>query len=309
MIRIVLSFFAATLLTLGLGPSAAKAQARVFVAAQGSDSNPCSFALPCRTFQHAHDTVAANGEIDVLDPAGYGAVTITKSISIQGHGFSGISVASGTAITINAGASDKINLRGLLLDGVGTGAIGIKHMAGGVLSIEGSLIRGFTSWGVDFAPNASSKLYIADTLVSENGDTGVYFIPSGAGTVTGVLDRVESNNNGGAGFAVDGNSSSATINVTLADSVSSHNTGDGISYNAATVAGAVMVRSTTIASNGGNGVNVIGAAAKLRIARSMITGNAIGFATSSSGTLVSYSDNSLDSNATNGVATSTIGPL
>src|SRR5262245_45519587 len=83
---------------------AAPAQAqptRVFVAAQGSDANPCTFALPCRTFQHAHDVVAANGEIDVLDPAGYGAVTISKSISIQGHGFSGISAPSGNAVTIN----------------------------------------------------------------------------------------------------------------------------------------------------------------------------------------------------------------
>ena len=82
MIRTVSSVFAATLLTLSLGAGAAQAQTRVFVAAQGSDSNPCTFAAPCRTFQHAHDMVAAGGEIDVLDPAGYGAVIITKSISI-----------------------------------------------------------------------------------------------------------------------------------------------------------------------------------------------------------------------------------
>src|SRR5262245_53802148 len=74
---------------------------RVFVAAQGSDTNPCTFAAPCRTFQKAHDTVAADGEIDVLDPAGYGAVTISKSISIQGHDFSGITAPSGgVAITV-----------------------------------------------------------------------------------------------------------------------------------------------------------------------------------------------------------------
>src|ERR1051325_6112709 len=95
------------LLALGL-IAPATAQTRV-VAAQGSDSNPCTFAAPCRTFQHAHDMVAANGEIDVLDPAGYGALTISKAISIQGHGFSGISAASGNAITINAGANDDIN--------------------------------------------------------------------------------------------------------------------------------------------------------------------------------------------------------
>src|SRR5262245_22076997 len=96
MLKITLSAFAASLLALSLIPNPAQAQpARVFVAAQGSDSNPCTFAQPCRTFQKAHDTVAARGEIDVLDPAGYGTVTITKAISIQGHGFAGIGVASG----------------------------------------------------------------------------------------------------------------------------------------------------------------------------------------------------------------------
>src|SRR5438477_3835611 len=108
----------ATLLICAFSAVPSHAQSRVFVAAQGSDTNPCTFAAPCRTFQHAHDTVAANGEIDVLDPAGYGTVVINKSISIQGHGFAGIAAPnSATAIVINAGSSDKINLRGLLLDG------------------------------------------------------------------------------------------------------------------------------------------------------------------------------------------------
>ena len=111
-------------------PAQAAPPSRVFVAAQGSDANPCTFAQPCRTFQHAHDTVAANGEIDVLDPAGYGALTITKSISIQGHGFAGLAAPSGAGITINAGSTDSINLRGLLIDGVGTGASGIVFGTG-----------------------------------------------------------------------------------------------------------------------------------------------------------------------------------
>ena len=82
-----------------------------FVAAKGSDSNPCTVALPCRSFQHAHDVIAANGEIDVLDPgAGYGTLNITKSISIQGHGFASIIVSSGVSgIAIHAGASDAVS--------------------------------------------------------------------------------------------------------------------------------------------------------------------------------------------------------
>src|SRR5690242_4814983 len=141
--------------------------ARVFVSGTGSDSNACTFLAPCRTFQHAHDSVAAGGEIDVLTPAGYGPLTITQAISIQGHGFSGISAPSGNAITINAGASDKINLRGLLIDGVGTGTAGIScNNLVGSLNIQDSLIRN-TQLGIDFEPSGSSALFVSDTVVSD----------------------------------------------------------------------------------------------------------------------------------------------
>src|SRR5262245_61816233 len=89
------SFLVASTLAFALHAAPGQAQSRVFVAAQGNDANPCTFALPCRTFQHAHDVVAANGEIDVLDPAGYGALIISKAISIQGHGFAGLAVPAG----------------------------------------------------------------------------------------------------------------------------------------------------------------------------------------------------------------------
>jgi hypothetical protein len=148
-----------------LSSTAAQTASRVFVAAQGSDSNPCTFAQPCRSFQVAHNTVAAGGEVDVLDPADYGALTITKSISIQGHGFAGIAVASGDGITINAGASDKISLRGLLIDGVGTGTNGITFNSGGSLDLQNSLIRNFTGDGIAFLPTGSSTLIVSDTRV------------------------------------------------------------------------------------------------------------------------------------------------
>src|SRR5262245_56423407 len=112
------------------GPAAAQ-PTRVFVAAQGSDANACTFAAPCRTFQHAHDVVAAGGEVDVLDPAGYGALTITKSISIQGHDFAGMTVPNGgTGITINAAATDTVSLRGLIIEGAGVGTNGISFLVG-----------------------------------------------------------------------------------------------------------------------------------------------------------------------------------
>jgi hypothetical protein len=184
----------------------AQAQSRVFVGAQGSDSNPCTFARPCRTFQHAHDVVAANGEIDVLDPAGYGAVTITKSISIQGHDFSGITTGPGVqGITIVAGPNDKIILRGLLIDGAGVGATGIAFFAGGSLAIENCVVRNFAGYGIAMVPTAATSVLMSNTLVADNANHGIYVRPSGSvGEVAVLFDRVRSYNNGGAGFGIFG---------------------------------------------------------------------------------------------------------
>src|SRR5262245_5632068 len=210
-------------------PSAQAQPARVFVGAQGSDANPCTFAMPCRTFQHAHDTVAAGGEIDVLDPAGYGAVTISKAISVQGHGFAGIAIATGaTGITISAGLSDQINLRGLLLDGAADitgsfgGLVGLAFNGGASLSLQGCVIRHLKhsgGTGINFVPPATSSLFVSDTLISDNSNgTGIQINQSASSNVLAVLNRVELNNNY-FGVRASGGGSSGTLNVSIVDSV------------------------------------------------------------------------------------------
>src|SRR5437016_2861744 len=114
------------LLALAWQIAPAQAQlARTFVsAASGNDINDCNRLTPCRTFQAAHDKALANGEITVLDPGGYGAVVISKTISIinDGVGEAGVLVSGGaTGITIAAGASDAVSLRGLTVKGIGFG--------------------------------------------------------------------------------------------------------------------------------------------------------------------------------------------
>jgi hypothetical protein len=103
---------------------------RVFVSGQGYDSNPCTVTQPCRTFQQAFNIAPANAEISVLDPAGYGPLTITHGISIQGHGWGSITQAAScttcVAITGSVTTSDPVTLDGLLLDGGGTGFFGIN---------------------------------------------------------------------------------------------------------------------------------------------------------------------------------------
>jgi hypothetical protein len=98
-------FIAAALaLAVTLPAVSAQAQApRTFVSAAGSDSNPCSFAAPCRHFQAAVNATTLGGEVDALDPAGYGPITISQAITIEGQGWSHIAPpANLQAITNNA---------------------------------------------------------------------------------------------------------------------------------------------------------------------------------------------------------------
>jgi len=294
-----------TVFVCALHADPAQAQpARVFVAAQGSDANPCSFALPCRTFQHAHDVVGANGEIDVLDPAGYGAVTITKSISIQGHGFAGLATAAGAiGVTVNAGASDVVNLNGLLIDGVGIGSDGIVFNTGQSLTIEGCIVRGFESGGIAFLPTASSSLAASNTQLANNGASGILVSPSGSGAVTAVLNRVEAVNSGNAGILVRGTNSTGTINVGVSESVSAGNGGAG--FSAVTSSGHAPITLMvfhSFAAHNDTGLVAQGTGAVLNLAQSMVTGNANGWQIFISGAVQSYGDNYIDGNVANQAA-------
>src|SRR5215470_619927 len=145
---------------LALGTPAQAQLSRTFVsAATGNDANNCDRPTPCRTFQGAHDKTSPNGEITVLDAGGYGAVTITKSISIvnEGSGEASVLVSSGaTGITINGGAAGYINLRGITVQGIGFGAsLGLQVNSGFSLTISNCVFRNNTQSGINFAPNVN----------------------------------------------------------------------------------------------------------------------------------------------------------
>src|SRR5215469_4450060 len=119
----------ATALTCSLTTAPAHARARVFVASYGSDSNPCTFLSPCRNFQQAVNVVDAGGEVTAIDSAGFGPISISKSVTITSPAGveAGIVPAdSGNAITISAGATDAVELHGLTVDGSGVGNDGIE---------------------------------------------------------------------------------------------------------------------------------------------------------------------------------------
>src|SRR5579862_7132157 len=113
----------ACLATFLFGATLMNAQAtRTWVSGVGDDANPCSRTAPCKTFAGAISKTAPDGEIDALDPGGFGSVTITKAITLDGTPALGGVVVSGTdGIIINAGPDDAVTLRGLILDGVDSG--------------------------------------------------------------------------------------------------------------------------------------------------------------------------------------------
>jgi len=306
MLKSLLLAFLAIAFACSLYSDPALAQ-RVFVSAKGSDSNTCTAASPCRTFQRAHDAVPANGEVDVLDPAGYGPLTINKAISIQGHGFSGISAASGDGVTINASAGDKVNLRGLLFEGAGTGGNAVIFNSGGSLNLQDSAIRNFATSGIFFQPGASSQLNVSQTLISDLGDGAIAIAiePSGSAAANVVLNHVELDG-GQLGFFVLGSLTTGRIDATISDSVVSNYNRNGILGQSGKGATIVMVRNCSISSNA-TGVASTGPPAVVRMTRSTITANGTGLAVASSGSLISYGDNNVDGNTTtNGSPTNTI---
>src|ERR1044072_1889476 len=152
-----------TTAALALLPSVAFGQAtRTWVSGVGDDVNPCSRTAPCKTFAGAISKTAAKGEINVLDPGGFGAVTITKAIHIRARGnTAGVLTNAANAINVSAGATDRVTLSGLDINGLGTAASGVRFNSGKMLRIQDSEIYGFATSGVSFnATTSGAKLII-----------------------------------------------------------------------------------------------------------------------------------------------------
>jgi hypothetical protein len=127
-------------------------QMRTYVSGQGSDSNPCTALSPCRTFKAALALTSAGGEVFVLNSADYGAATINKAVTLSSDGaMAGVLASGGGGLTISAGATDVINVRGLDIDGANSGTTGIEFSSGAGLNVLKSSIRGFTTYGIAFA--------------------------------------------------------------------------------------------------------------------------------------------------------------
>jgi hypothetical protein len=163
---------------------AVQAQAtRTWISGVGDDINPCSRTAPCKTFAGAISKTAVGGEINAIDSGGFGAVTITKSITIDGSGVMASILGAGTTgiiinITGTGDAAKSVRIRGLAINGAGTGQNGIKVVAASRVTIEDTVIDGFTSDGVNItAPGA--QVFISNSRIRNNAGSGINVASAG----------------------------------------------------------------------------------------------------------------------------------
>ena len=301
----------AALAAVALGYAApASAQAtRTWVSGVGDDVNPCSRTAPCKTFAGAISKTAAGGEINCLDPGGFGAVSIIKSMTISCPYTEGGALAGGNGITFNMPAATDVGfIRGLDIFGVNPPTNGVRFVNNGSLHIEDSTIRRFNaanSFGISYQPSGASQLYISNTTIAENGSGvsggGILIQPTGAGGSARVsMQNVRVLHNASVGIKVDttGNSSLTGTVVSIKDSQVS---GSPFGISAIMPAGSptvqVMVVDSMIDHNSNFALAASGTGtALIRAGNNNITGNGAAVSSSGGGQVRSYGNNRVDGN-------------
>ena len=255
----------ATMLAFCLWAGGAQAQApRTWVSGVGDDANPCSRTAPCKTFAGAISKTACGGEIDALDPGGFGAVTITKPITIDGGGGQVASVlASGTnGINVNfsqaPACAGAVILRNLRINGApGSGLIGINFVGSVAVAVhvENCDIFGFDgNPGDGILVNTSStnaSLFVNNTFL-QNNVNGVVIAPSG-GNIRSILQNVRADGNSGFGFDVAPTNGAGAGTVITDSSAVAGGTGLGVTGGKVFLGNDVIIRNGTGVSVGGTG--------------------------------------------------------
>jgi hypothetical protein len=283
---------------------------RTWVSGVGDDANPCSRTAPCKTWPGAISKTAAGGEINALDPGGFGAVTITKSITLNGEGTMASILVSGTSgIVVNAGPSDTVIIRNIEINGIaGTGSPGvhgISFLAGGELHLEKVFIYGFGQQAVNFTPSGTSKLFITNSSFRDNDGGGLWSAPGGSGSAK--VNIVGSNFEGNQrGIRAD----DATAMFIDHTSVSGNRNNGIVTYSTSRPV-AVSIENSTVSGNGLGlgGVGIRGwSNTSIYLSNVTVTGNDIGLQPSG-GTMVSFGNNRVGGNITSdGDPTTTMMP-
>jgi hypothetical protein len=284
--------------------SLAHAQTRTWVSGVGDDLNPCSRTAPCKTFAGAISKTSANGEIDCLDPGGFGTVTITKNITIDGTtgaGFGSILAAGTNGVNVNDSATGTPNtifvtLRNLSINGANTGFDGIRFVSGKALHVENCVIFGFrgngtNSDGIDAALTAvaagNQNVKVTNTQITNCSGNAIRASNTAVGG--GVLVTVDGSH---LDSATNGILTSTGCSLQVSNTYFVFNTDSGLNVGAGTTA--ADVDNCTFESNL-NGIK--SAAATTRLGGSRISGNGNGI-NFTGGIVQSFQDNRVKGNGT-----------
>jgi hypothetical protein len=288
----------------GLAIAPAHAQAtRTWVSGVGDDANPCSRTAPCKTWPGAISKTATGGEIDALDPGGFGGVTIIKSITLDGGGGQVASIlVSGTpGVTIN-GAGAVVILRNLRINGIlqsgSPGTIGVNIVQASRVVFENDDIFGFGNAsgqaGIVIAPSSGTTNVAVQTTTSVDNQVGLLSKPTGGATVNLTVEHSYMDNNQGGGIRLDG-TGGGTTNAAITDTSMSLNNGNGIiAISGPSNVNADLMRDV-MANNVASGVasnNSAGATSTVTVGSSILSNNVVGaWSIAGTGTLLSYKNN------------------
>jgi len=287
----------------------ANAADRIGVSARtGVDGAGCGdVASPCRTFQFAHNAIAAGGQIDILDPGDYGPVDITKSISIvnDGVGVAGVlSVPSGAnAVVFDGAATDRVYLRGLTIDAPLGGLNGVLINTAGTAVLTGIDVRHYLH-GINICPLIGpAKFVLSNSRVSDNTNGVAVMAAESPGSVIGEIINVVSVNNKDYGIHINGDNGAAPMRLSIVKSVFSNNGLGGVFAISSTTATSVSLRDVVAANNVNSdalnpaaGFEARGASVVMRLAHSVATVNNRGVASTAGAAVESFGDNDLQGN-------------
>ena len=294
-------FIFTTLLVVGFSAVAFGQATRTWVSGVGNDANPCSRTAPCKTFAGAISKTATGGEISVLDPGGFGAVTIGKGITINGTGtLAGILNSLGVnGIVVNAPATDTVIIREVSINGAGTGANGIRYLAGKTLMVDHCWIYGqnnaATSRGIDVALGANGTLKVINSVIENVTEDGIH-LKATAGLAVAVIDNTTVMNCG-----QDGVEAAANVRGDLTRSIVAVAGANGVSASGANTQ--FNIDDTTVAHCTTTGLRS-SAGDSIRVSDSMIANNNTGL-NPNGGAIDSFQGNSLMGNPTPGSFSST----
>ena len=295
------STFFGALFIAGLAIAPAHAQAtRTWISGVGDDVNPCSRTAPCKTWPGAISKTATGGEIDALDPGGFGAVTITKSITLDGGGgqVASILVSGTNGVNVSAGATGVVILRNLRLNGIlNSGSPGLTAVAvnsAATVIIEKCDIFGFSSAGVTVLPSSGTvQVKIQETNINNSG-IGLSAKPTGGATVNVSIDHSFIDSNTGGGLKIDG-TGGGPVNVAINDSSVSLNASNGTNAVSGPSGSVTMdLTRVTLAKNGGAAVqaNISGGGTSMvTVGELMLSNNGSAWQALNGASLLSYKNN------------------